>query len=522
MAEVDLKDAPPSATGVGPPTAARSVPTLATRRSRLRLLLTALGAALVLFVLFVAAVTALDYSESTAFCSTCHVMNPEVTVHKASPHARTNCGTCHIGPGVQAALAAKVENARYLWVYPLNLYERPIPSPIKSLRPAEVVCEQCHWPQKVYGDRLMIVNSYAGDEANSLTRTELLLRTGGATSASGGGRGIHWHIANPVYYIASSENLQVIPWVQAVYAGVTTEYVAADAKLSADFIATAQKRKMDCVDCHNRATHIFQNPDDALDQALANGVIAANLPYIKREGMRVLGVAYRTEQEAATAIAGVEDFYRTTYPTLYAQRGGDVKAAVAALQAIFDRTAFPFMNVTWQSHPNNIGHTDFAGCFRCHDGKHVSAAGEAIRLECNICHSLPQVAPPGKALPALSLEKRREPASHLSTTWLSQHRSTFDASCANCHTVTNPGGKDDSSFCSNSACHGRKWTFAGLDALKIRSSSAPSGGGAPAIPHDLAGRADCLMCHDTGKSKAFPANHAGRPNTSCQGCHKPK
>ncbi len=508
-----------------PPAPLAPPPAAKPRRLNWPIIVLALGALVVLFVLFMFSVTAFSFLESTSFCSTCHVMKPEVVAHDNSPHERTECGTCHVGPGVVAAVKAKLENARYLYVYPLGLYKKPIPSPIKSLRPVEVVCEQCHWPQKNYDQRLVIKSNFARDETNSLTRTQLLLRTGGGTQAAGLGRGIHWHIDNPVYYIATDDKRQSIPWVQAQFQGVTTTYVSADSNLTPEFIAKAEKRKVDCVDCHNRATHVFENPDEALNTAMANGAIAADLPFIKREGSAVLNKVYGTEQEAAKAIAAVADFYRTSYPDVYARREANVKAAVAGLQAIFDRTAFPFMNVTWQSHPNNVGHLDFAGCFRCHDGKHLSADNQSIRLECNLCHNIPQVAGPGKPLPALNLSAPKEPQSHLSTTWLAEHRYTFEASCATCHTVDNPGGSDNSSFCSNSACHGTQWKFVGLDAPKLRDLFAPPKGqpaasGPAVIPHPIAASTNCLLCHAANKVRPFPGNHESFTIAMCTQCHK--
>ena len=523
---------------------------------------------LILFGLFLGGVAAFDWSESTAFCSLCHVMKPEYTAYKNSPHARVDCGTCHVGPGPIPAVQAKLASARYLWEYPTGAYPKPIPSPITSLRPVEVVCEQCHWPEKFYEDRLLTISHYAQDEANSLTQIKLLLKTGGGPQNAGLGRGIHWHIENPVYYIATDKERQDIPWVQVTFNGKTTEYLSTDSKLTPEQIASAPKRKMDCVDCHNRATHIFQQPGEALDAALAAGTIPANLPFIKREGANVLEKTYATEAEAAKAIAAVEDFYRTQYPAVYTNRKADVQNAVAQLQDIFDRTQFPFMKVTWETHPTNIGHTDFAGCFRCHDGKHLSNDNQAIRLECNICHSIPQVIVPGKTTATLPLTTGIEPDSHKSTTWLSEHRTRFDTTCANCHTTKNAGGSDNSSFCSNSACHGTDWKFAGLNAPGARQSgqpvqpagptvtatvgagtvaatatpadttatptaesgtgvatatpSAPTGETAPAIPHELAGRDNCLVCHNPdGGVKPAPKDHAGRTNDSCQGCHKP-
>jgi nitrate/TMAO reductase-like tetraheme cytochrome c subunit len=482
------------------------------------------GVLAALFVFFLGSVTLLDYTESTEFCSLCHVMNPEHAAYMNSPHSRVECGTCHIGPGVVPAVQAKLAAARYLWVYPLNLYERPIPSPIHSLRPTTVVCEQCHWPQKFYEDRLAVIPAYASDEENSLTQTELLMKTGGGTTASGLGRGIHWHIENPVYYIATDEKRQDIPWVSAEYNGKTTEYLSTDSTLTPEQIASAEKRQMDCVDCHNRATHIFENPDKALNEAMKSGSIPADLPYIKKYGSEVLNQQYATEGEAAAAIAGVTETYKTRYPDVYAARQADVEKAVAGLQAIFDANVFPFMNVNWQSHPNNIGHENFPGCFRCHDGKHLSQENEAIRLECNICHSIPQVAAPGQPLPPVQYPSVAEPDSHHSTTWLAEHRYQFDATCEACHTVDNPGGSDNTSFCSNSACHATQWKYAGLNAPRVRELSAPpevpSTGQAPAIPHPIGPRTDCKICHGPDKVRPFPANHTSFTPEMCAGCHQ--
>jgi len=494
-------------------------------KSKWRALLFGVAVLFVMWIFFMGSVTLMEYAESTEFCSLCHIMAPEHTVYQTSPHARTACGTCHIGPGAYPAFEAKVRAAHYLWAYPLNLYEKPIKSPITSLRPVEVVCEQCHWPQKFYDDRLVVIPNYAQDEKNSLTETALVVNTGGGPKEAGLGRGIHWHIENPVYYIATDEKRQDIPWVQATFNGVMTEYISTDSNLTPEAIAKAEKRKMDCVDCHNRASHNFRRPEEALDQALALGQIAADLPYIKQEGVRVLEQKYATEAEAAAAIAAVENFYKTSYASLYESRKADVQKAVAGLQVIFDNTQFPFTGADWKTHANNIGHKDFPGCFRCHDGKHLSKDNQAIRLECNICHSIPQVALPGKPIPAIAVSTATEPASHKSTTWLAQHRYQFDATCAKCHTVDNPGGKDDSSFCSNSACHDTKWVFAGLDAPKVRELSAPPkapGTGTPkAIPHPIGQRTDCLTCHAAGKVKPYPTNHTSFTTDMCTQCHKP-
>lgn len=495
------------------------------RRRWLLKALAGLGVLVALFLFFVFSVELLHYSESAAFCSSCHVMHPENTAYENSPHARAECGTCHIGPGAMEAFKAKLANVRYLWVYPTGQYEKPIPSPIHSLRPVEVVCEQCHWPEKFYEDRLAVLPDYATDEQNSLTSTSLLMQTGGGTEDAGLGRGIHWHIENPVYYIATDEKRQDIPWVQAEYNGKVTEYLSVDSTLTQADIDGAEKRKMDCVDCHNRASHDFRRPNDSIDESIAAGRIASDLPYIKQKGVEVLETVYATEEEAAAAIAGVSDFYSQSYPELYAARQGDVEQATAELQAIFDRTTFPFMNVTWQSHTNNIGHKDFPGCFRCHDGKHLSQENEAIRLECNICHSIPQVALPGQPAPTIrAWPPENEPESHHSTTWLAEHRYRFDSTCTECHTTGDPGGTSNTSFCSNSACHGTEWVYAGLDAPAIRELVAPPqqpGAGQPnPVPHPVTADTNCLTCHSTAGVIPAPASHADYDTTMCTQCHQ--
>ncbi len=492
------------------------------RSSRWLLAGTAAIGLLIMFAVFLGGIAVFDWTESTGFCSSCHVMKPEVTAYHSSPHSRVDCGTCHVGPGVLPAVQAKLANARYLWEVPTNSFPRPIPSPVKGMRPVEVVCEQCHWPQKFYEDRLLTVSTYAEDEANSKTQTMLLLKTGGGSAAAGLGRGIHWHIDNPVYYVATDEQRQDIPWVQATYNGQTTTYISSDSELTSEQVASAPKRKMDCIDCHNRATHIFQNPSDALDEAMANGTIAPDLPFLKREADKVLLKTYATEEEATAAVATVGDFYKTQYPDLYAQREAEVQRAVAGLQNIVDTTQFPFMDVNWDTHPNNIGHSESPGCFRCHDGKHVSSDNQTIRLECNLCHGIPQVSGPGQTIAALPLTTPgKEPASHQSTSWLSEHRTQFDASCATCHNVENPGGSDNSSFCSNSACHGTNWKYVGLNAPQVRETSPASTGSPPAIPHPVTARTNCMLCHAAGKVRPFPASHASYTIEMCQQCHQP-
>jgi hypothetical protein len=124
----------------------------------------------------------------------------------------------------------------------------------------------------------------------------------------------------------------------------------------------------------------------------------------------------------------------------------------------------------WNTHPNNIGHKDSPGCFRCHDGKHMDSQQQAIRLECNLCHSIPVVAGATEFVANIELPRGPEPISHQDANWIAKHNQVFNDTCSECHTTGNPGGSDNSSFCSNSACHGVSWEFAGFDAPALRET----------------------------------------------------
>ena len=143
---------------------------------------------------------------------------------------------------------------------------------------------------------------------------------------------------------------------------------------------------MDCVDCHNRPAHQYLPPDVAVDQAFAAGRLDPGLPYLKRESIALLNKPYNTEDEALRTIgASLPQFYSQNYPNA---NGDSVKSATTELQRIFKTYFFPEMHTNWQTHPNNIGHLYSSGCFRCHDGEHVSKEGKIIRNDCNICHTV--------------------------------------------------------------------------------------------------------------------------------------
>jgi len=334
---------------------------------------------------------AYEYTESVSFCGeTCHtVMKPEHVAYQAGAHARVGCVGCHVGPGAGWYVRSKLSGAYQLYSVTFNKYPRPITTPVHNLRPAQETCEQCHWPEKFFGAQLKVFNHYAYDEKNTLRQTRMLINVGGGSPSTGVVAGIHWHmnIANQIEYISLDDHRQQIPWVRIKDRnGKVTEFFDRNRPPSTDQIANSPRRRMDCVDCHNRPAHQYLPPDVAVDQAFAAGRLDPGLPYLKREAIALLNKPYNTEDEAVRTIgSSLTQFYAQNYPNA---NPPSVKGATTELQRIFKTYFFPEMHTNWQTHPNNIGHLYTSGCFRCHDGEHVSKEGKVIRNDCNICHTV--------------------------------------------------------------------------------------------------------------------------------------
>src|SRR5215217_1514902 len=337
---------------------------------------------------------AYEYTESVEFCGqACHtVMKPEFVAFNATSHAKIRCVDCHVGHGAESYARSKLSGARQLFSLVAGSYSKPIETPVHNMRPADQTCEQCHWPSKFHGAQLKTFNHYAYDEQNSLRQSRMLINVGGGDPASGPVAGIHWHmnLGNEMTFIAGDKQRQVIPWIRVKDRnGKVTEYYDRTRPLSAEQIATGEKRRMDCIDCHNRPAHAYLAPDVAVDQSFAAGRLDPSLPYLKRQTVEALNKPYATEGEAVKTIAqSIDAFYQTNYSTLYTQKSDAIKGAISETQRVFKTYFLPEMRTNWETHPNNIGHLYSSGCFRCHDGEHVSNTGKAIRTDCNICHTV--------------------------------------------------------------------------------------------------------------------------------------
>lgn len=362
-----------------------------------------IGLTVVMVIVVLLSVTgyrAYHFTESVEFCGlVCHqVMKPEYTAYQSSPHARVACAHCHVGPGADWFVRSKLSGLRQVYSVAFNKYPRPIETPVKNMRPAQQTCEQCHWPQKSFGARQRVFEHTLADKKNTPWQVRMLVRIGGGDSETGSAEGIHWHmnIGKEIEYVAVDESREVIPWVKVTERdGRVTEYVSEEAPPGKEWVGKSEVRRMDCLDCHNRPSHIFQPASSAVDKAFAAGRLDRELPFLKREAVRLLVQAYSSEVEARAAIAdGLRMFYREQYPEISAERGAAIEAAAAELVAVYGRNFFPEMKADWRGYPNHVGHFTSDGCFRCHDGLHKSVDGKVITKDCNTCHAILAQGPP--------------------------------------------------------------------------------------------------------------------------------
>ena len=408
-----------------------------------------------------------EYTNSPQFCgTTCHTMPPQDATYKISPHANVYCTECHIGRAfVGQQLARKTEDVYELYSMVFHIYEFPIRA--TRSKPDILTCEKCHLPETFSDDSLRTISRFASDAENTKSTTYLILKTGGGAKREGLGKGIHWHIVNPVYYYSEDPESQVIPFVRVQNDdGSFTEYVDVESGFDPASVDESTLKQMECTTCHNRVSHDFQPPEVSIDSAMARGLISSDIPGIHARALDALTATYATRDEAISALDAIEEHYKNT--DYYPGHGEQISQAVQTLKDIYDRTVFPDQKVDWTTHPNNIGHIYSPGCFRCHDGKHLNSDDQAIRLECNVCHSIPVVVDSQDFVANLEISRGPEPESHLNPNWISLHNQVFDSTCAGCHTTEDPGGTSNTSFCSNSACHGNVYTYAGFDAPALR------------------------------------------------------
>ncbi len=331
-----------------------------------------------------------EATESVAFCGeTCHeVMEPEFVTHQNSPHARVECVECHIGPGASYFVKSKIDGLRQVWAVTFDTFGRPLEGPFQ-LRPARETCEECHWPESFFGSKVTTATYYSLDEENSPWSIVLLLDIG-KESRTADPSGIHWHMLteNVVEYIATDAERQEIPWVRVTRTdGSIGLYTKPGQFIPQLNDPDVEIRNFDCLDCHNRPSHIFEQPSDAINVAMASGRLASDLPHLKRAALTLLLDDYADRDTAHREIdQGLMVYYQRSDPDVATHRAGEIQAAAQALVDIYDSNFFPEMKTDFRARVNNSGHRSSPGCFRCHDGTMSDAAGNTITNDCNSCH----------------------------------------------------------------------------------------------------------------------------------------
>ncbi|MGB7970655.1 MAG: NapC/NirT family cytochrome c [Candidatus Deferrimicrobiaceae bacterium] len=475
------------------------------------------------------------YTETVSFCGQlCHtVMQPEYVSYKASPHARVPCVDCHVGSGASWYVKSKISGARQVLAVMLNTYPRPIPTPIENLRPARETCEECHWPAKFFGTQLKQIPHFRYDEQNSPEQISLGIKTGGGSGQLGENAGIHWHMIteNKIHFIATDRKEQEIPWIRSSRLDGTEDvYITTDYTGDPEELASREKREMDCMDCHNRPTHIYEPPDAAVDKAMASYFISRTLPWVKKVVVDSLVVDYPSREKAIEGLrTDIATFYRDKYPNVYKARKADVDKAIGTAINIYDQSVFPDMKVNWKTYASNIGHRNWPGCFRCHDGKHVAKNGKVLTTECTTCHTMPErgpLSPLGSMMPGPSKMKWHPmdlEGKHGQILCNKCHEAGYrpPIDCAECHKI-DTSAPMMSMACAD--CHEKKFEAQPVTSCRECHEKLPGlhrKGEHPDLsctechrPHvwEVTGRDTCLSCHDD------KMDHNKEEGT-CTNCH---
>lgn len=346
------------------------------------------GSVLFLLISAIGSYHTYHFTESVTFCGqACHtVMEPEMVTYQHGPHARVSCVECHIGAGATWFVKSKLSGSYQVYATAFDKFPRPIPTPVKNLRPAQETCEQCHWPKKFSGNLDRNYVYYLADETNTAFTVRMMIKVGGGDPSQGPVGGIHWHMSidNKVEYFAPNEDRQKIPWVRVTSSsGQVREYRTPN---FTNEVAASDIRKMDCIDCHNRPAHRYQSPNNAVNLAMSLGKIDAGLPWVKSNAVYALTLNYAN---VAEALEGIRAYFQTQYPPATFPARQAVEQSIAAVTNIYRINFFPEMKANWAAYPENIGHLIWNGCFRCHDDRHKSSEGKIIsNSDCDSCHTI--------------------------------------------------------------------------------------------------------------------------------------
>jgi len=467
---------------------------------RKRFMVVMVGGVLLTTILSFAVYNAFLFTESVTFCGRlCHtVMEPEYATYQRSPHARVLCVDCHVGEGASWYVRSKLSGLRQVFATALDTYPRPIPTPVKNLRPARDTCEHCHWPEKFFGAQLMQLPHFRYDEKSTAEQITIVVKTGGGSRTSGASAGIHWHmvVGNKVDFVALDPELQKIPWVRVQRVdGTESTFISEDLPAPA---STATPHRVDCMDCHNRPTHIIEDAERTVDQALAAQKLPRDLPWIKTVAVESLLQPAPTDGSSASDALRtyVKRFYEQKYPEVAKSRADAIGQVATTLVDIYEHNVFPKMGVGFGTYPRQIGHRSWPGCFRCHDGKHKSSDGKVLDHECSTCHTKPVRGP----LAPLGVSTDEAAAWH-PFTFEGKHAEQL---CPSCHKP----GKRTSSDCAT--CHGIDTSVPMMNSMECNDCHPKTAVKSPVV--------DCKSCHADLSGLHKKDDHAG---ADCTDCHKP-
>lgn len=365
------------------------------------------------------------YTESIAFCGAlCHAsMAPQHTSHQLSTHSQVLCVECHIGPGLGRLVKGKTFAAREIGLTLLGNYERPIASPLEHLRPSKENCRTCHRSELLYGEKLRVITSYRPDAQNTPLFTVLLMKTGHHGRPETEARNIHWHVApgRTVSYLHHDRERQEISEVRVSQEDGSELIFRRQSQTETDGKPVEKElqagagrqgvhswRGMDCVDCHNRASHGHFTAAEAVDRKILNGAIPAELPFSKRQSLAAIARPYASATEAEIAIATrLESWYRENLPELTGRKPELLHQAVAGARQAWRENVFPAMGVGWETYQDFLGHRNDSGCFRCHNPEMRSKDGRTIPNRCDLCHLILAVTEETPDIPDILKHGRR-------------------------------------------------------------------------------------------------------------------
>ncbi|WP_346854076.1 NapC/NirT family cytochrome c [uncultured Draconibacterium sp.] len=354
-----------------------------------------IGTTFLLIISSIGSYEAFHYTESVEFCGKlCHqVMEPEYTTYHGSSHERVACVECHVGSGASWYVKSKLSGLYQVYSVLAKKYPQPIPTPIANLRPAQETCEQCHWPEKFYDRKLKIKHSFLTEEDNTENIIHLQVKTSSKMMSGEIEKGIHQHISPDVKieYKSADDKRQIIPWVRYTNTktGVSEIFTDADNMVSEAELDSMEIRTMDCLDCHNRPSHNYNAPQNFIDKSMSEGKISTKLPGIKLIAMLALNQEYPDKDSAFFAIeTQVKEWFESGYPDVYTEKTEDINQAIDEIKNGYANNIFPFMKASWKEYPNNIGHMESDGCYRCHNDRHATETGKVISKDCNLCHNI--------------------------------------------------------------------------------------------------------------------------------------